>query len=247
MDALERLAQIRESYQALPLESLRITAHLAAPVAHYHDLHLDGILAYVVMEMAMQAPVSPLGDTWIEVPLPLGVLWRDDQTGVPLWASTDFVPVDLSEDSATYHHRRAPEPSMTKRNLDTGAGRHKERRSPIPTTHTNALYADCIGNADALRELLKRIGSIGKKRHTLGAVREWTIEAMPSFSLVDEQRRARRPLPLLALLGGTVYPLPLDFSFQGIAPPYWHITTRMMCVAAGTLINEDVRMLLEYR
>lgn len=215
----------------MTMEPLRITAHMAAPVVNYAGLHLDGILAYTVVEALTLGQMLPQTASYIYVPLPLRAQWHNVD-GVPLWASTDMQPVGAFTEDTIYMHRRAPEPHMTLRSIHTTKGRHKELRTPMPALAANALTADVIGCGEEIARLLASVTSIGKKRGVNGAVLRWSIDSLPGgFSFIDEDGRARRPLPHAYLYNAEEAQKPAQII--GFSPPYWHIATRARCVPAG--------------
>jgi hypothetical protein len=223
--------QLGEQYAGLPKRPLRVTAHLDDAVITYtKSVHFDGLLAYAVVMRATGGVGLP--DSMVyDLPLPMEVLWRDAR-GLPLWATTDLVPV--SKDviaSRDYFHRRSLTPMMTERNLDTGAGKHKEKRSPLPTLRASIWQADCIGHAETISDLLSAITSIGKKANTHGAVQAWQVEDIDRFDVIDEDGRARRVLPVQY-----VYPdaaADLSAHLLGWTPPYWIPSTRAFCYDTG--------------
>ncbi len=225
---MERLEAIGERYAALPAAPLRVTAYLASPVVTYHGLHLDGVLAYAVLEEATHGALVPQSGDYLLVPLPLRAVWRSP-LGVPLWSSTDLLPDGAPPTGVQYWHRRALEPTMTTRNLLTTKGRHKERRTPMPALRPARLVADVDGNAEEIARLLATVTSIGKKRVSAGRVLEWTIEEIPTFSFFDETGAARRPVPLAYGGGDAAAGVEIGFS-----PPYWHHATRASCVPPGS-------------
>lgn len=236
MNTLSILEPFQVYYDVLPMRPLRIRAELGAPVAFYQPVHLDGILSHAVIAEATRGMMLPDNAPLTTIPLPLQVLWRRGD-GQPLWASTDFAPVGDAIRSQTYMHRRALDPKMTPRNIDTAAGRHKERRTPLPTMHNTKLVADVIGNPEALSKLLHSVTAIGKKHHSFGAVLRWTIDEADEFVLIDAERRARRPIPVQAL-GITA---DLGAAYVGFTPPYWHFGNREFCHDTGMRVpNEAV-------
>jgi len=228
------LQQIGDTYAALPKRPLRVTAFMDGPVITYtKSIHFDGLLAHTVVMRATEGAGLPNGAVYA-LPIPLGVLWRDEN-GLPLWATTDLVPV--SEDviaSRDYFHRRSLEPTMTTRNLDVGTGRHKEKRSPLPTLTASVWQADVIGHPETLLDLLSSATSIGKKNSTHGAVQEWRIDELETFYVIDESERARRVLPV-----SYIHPdILADFNagYLGWTPPYWLPQIRTFCYDLGQQI-----------
>lgn len=214
------------------MTALRIICELVAPVVTYHGLHLDGILAYAQVERMTAGAMLPQSASYYPLDLPLRCLWRNE-AGVPLWASTDLLPETVAVQQTVYIHRRAMEPVMTTANLQTGKGRYKERRSPLPALATARLVAFADGDAQAIAGLLATVSSIGKKRIVTGAVKAWHIEEIEAFSLVDGAGRALRPIPHLYLYGEER----AGGQMLAYSPPYWHAATRAKCVDAGEYVD----------
>lgn len=217
-------------YAALNMRPLRIVAELADPVAYYHPVHFDGILSSAVVEDVTGGAGVPPSSDWYYIPLPLRVVWRT-QDGVPLWASTDMEPVGQYENEIIYWHRRAPEPYMTWRNIITTSGRHKEKRTPLPCIVANEMACHVIGNANEIARLLERVTAIGKKRHSLGAVRRWLISPIDEFSFVRDGVFLR-PVPA-GMFGGVDIDAMGTLRLEAFTPPYWHVMSRAMCIPAG--------------
>jgi hypothetical protein len=213
------------------MTTLRITAFLDAPVVTYHGLHLDGILAHAVVERVTGGAMLPQTPDYVPVELPLRVAWYSP-AGVPLWCSTDLLPVDGTTDTL-WMHRRALEPHYTRVNLQTGKGRYKERRSPLPALTATRLVAYVDGDADAIADLLRMVTSIGKKRLIAGRVREWRVEALEREFTFIEDGVALRPVPHLYLYGEERLETGALLSYS---PPYWHVATRAICVPCGASV-----------
>lgn len=221
-------------YSELSMQPLRVTAKLGSAPVSYQGLHFDSILAAQVVAEATNGEMLPQSPRYTFVPLPLKMLWRN-VVGVPLWASTDLVPDGEVIRDVQYMHRRAPEPKMQRKNIDTGAGRHKEKRTPMPTIVANELSADVYGNAEEIARLLADVSSVGKKRHSTGMVLEWQIEPIKAFSLIEDGK-ARRPLPVPAIYDAIAL---LDSTHISYSPPYWLAATRDFCVPTGAKINME--------
>lgn len=231
---LPEFAEYRAQCEAAPLRPLRVSATMAAPLMTYHPVHLDGLLAFAVVEMLTQGQGLPNSAAPYYIPLPLRRLW-ESPTGLPLWAATDLMPEAEAVKSQVYFHRRAIAPTMTDAAIRTGKGRHKEKRSPIPSVSTRTMTADVIGNPDMLAALLKNVASIGKKHHASGAIASWGIEEIETFMLSDEQGRTRRPLPL------EMFQPPMTALGQhiGFTPPYWLPAAQCMCIDSGMPMPEN--------
>lgn len=230
MIVLDEMRAIGEQYAALDMRPLRITAEMSDPVAYYHPVHIDGILASRVVEEVTRGAGVPPSQDWYYTPLPLEVVWHNAD-GVPLWTCTDLAPDIQWEQEIVYLHRRAPDPIMTRKNLDVGSGRHKEKRTPLPTIVAESLTCDVVGNAQEIARLLLGVTAIGKKRTVLGSVATWSIEPINRFTFVDDQNYARRPIPLGYL---DVFQ---DAKAMAYSAPYWHMATRMLCVPPGAYVE----------
>lgn len=218
----------REFTEKLNFVPLRIECDLAEEVVNVNGIHFDAILSYAVVEKQTQGDMVS-GSEYVRVPLPLCAHW-ENQSGVPLWASTDLQPKEDVTTSTRYWHRRSLEPVMSRKNLRKTAGPYKERRVPMPTIVNATLVADVIGNADEIARLLKPITSIGKKR--TGFVIAWRIYQIKSFTMIDDEGNARRPIPVMSLESWELN----RASAIGYSPPYWHPATRQMCIPSGAKV-----------
>lgn len=228
-------AQYAERVAGLAMIPLRVEVDLADSVVTYNGLHFDAILSYAVVEAVTRGAMLPPQSPYIEIPLPLAVLWRN-RNDVPLYASTDLTPRGASVSAVRYWHKRSLEPSMSRKSIRVTKGVHKEKRVPMPTIHAQTLTADVIGNGDELARLLATVTSIGKKRNSAGAVLRWRIYEVDRFRLVDDAGFARRPLPVTyQLKRGQPVPLAAGQHIS-FSPPYWHPATRDMCVPTGVAV-----------
>lgn len=224
-----------EHYAALPKAPLRITAVLEDSVINPDSLHLDAILSYAVVALATDGAGLNTEKNSTEpycLPLPLACLWVGFY-GLPLWASTDFVPAGAHVEDTKYYHKRMLESHMATSNIRIGRGVHKELRTAYKTSNAIRMSADCIGNIDAITELLQLVPAIGKKHGTSGSVAEWRIEHIESFSLFDARGRAQRPIPCNAVSAPH-----FDAQHVGFTPPYWLQSAFDMCYVTGMELPE---------
>lgn len=225
--------QLEQYYKSLDKVALRVECHLADSVVNTGGIHLDAILGYAVVERETQGAMLDT-QNYVRIPLPLAILW-ESRTGIPLYASTDLLPDDKAITSLRYWHRRAIEPSMTHKNIRTSAGRHKERRTPMQVTE-GVLCADVIGNLEEIALLLQNVSAVGKKRTAAGAVREWKIYQITEFSLLNNQRKALRPIPLKYVTDKVTNHIDQEFAWIGYSPPYWHVATRGVVIPTGAVV-----------
>lgn len=233
MNTVELFPHYAEFSRGLVMMPLRVVCYLAAPVVTYDDLHLDAILSYAVVEEQTRGALLGTNREYMRIPLPLAEHWRSP-AGVPLWSSTTFrTSFEVVEDTR-YLHRRALESRMTTRSIQTRKGRHKERRTPMPTHQVLQLQAECLGNAEEIGRLLSSVTAIGKKRASgFGVVSRWQIDEIDSFSFIQDGQYAR-PTPFVAL-----DPIPIGLPLQqaGFSPPYWHAQTRTACIPRGVEVT----------
>jgi len=109
--------------------------------------------------------------------------------------------------------------------LNTGAGATKAYDLSIPTVLAREVVWYAHGDPDAIQALLTaHVPAIGKKRNIgSGTVREWRVEQCDvDRSVVDEEGRLRRRIPLGAVDGAPGY--------GGLRPPYYHASRLAACV-----------------
>lgn len=235
-----------EQYAArwqLHLEPLRITLETHNAVALFSDtLHIDGILAYAVVQQAtaglgLAASVVPY-----HLPLPLACVWRDERYGLPLWACTDLAPEGVQYASAaTFSKPNALHPDAMQRSRDgrphapnRTKGPDKAMQVTLPTMHADRFVCDLIGDKTVIGALLADLAHIGKKRtQGYGTVKRWLIESIPAFSWTDSGQRLRRPMPV-ALLQRHGWELTSDYQYLAWTPPYWHGVCADLCAPAGS-------------
>jgi hypothetical protein len=245
------LMRYRARYQEIPVQPLLITAILRpnAPVVSYDPIHLDNFLAWcVVMDSTMGQGLPPSDDPY-DLPIPIQRLWRDDR-GLPLYASTVFMPDGVSFSDQAYWHKRAQSGRFTGTKSgrfprETIKGRWMERRVPVPVTVCRRWTARCIGNAAEILSLLQNVCFIGKRRSSgFGEVEEWMVEPLsldlagPSI-LVDDGCLTR-PIPSSA---AELLPSPPAEPPQlvGWAMPQWKPSLFAEGWRAGTPVETSSR------
>lgn len=210
------LAPYWERYQRLEMQPLRIQVEIAGILAGYHPIHLDNLLARMVVDEAYSGHQMDNSGTPYLLPAPLKILWRHPETTLPLYAANQFEPVGFDREVTVWWHKRFVREEhidarrkMNRGDISASAGRFKEKRIPMPARIATTWQADCIGNRDEIARLLATCRAIGKKR--MGYVVEWRIGPVAEF-------RLNRPAPLAYLSGGS---FSLDMRYCGWTPPYW--------------------------
>lgn len=222
-----------ESLKPFDIKPYEITLHLKSPAALYDPLHLDGLLAKAVVENALQGEPLPTSGEPYWLPLPLKQAWTAD-TGLPLWHSTDFYPLETDTVESAFWHKRTIDPAFLPKarsgkpmNIRPTQGPLKEYRIPLPLHSCLKWRASFEGDANAVATLLKNFSSIGKKRSQgYGLVKEWQIQPIKQFSFFKAEHEPMRPVPTAYL---SELPL-LDIAFSAWTPPYWSPVGFLLCL-----------------
>lgn len=200
-------------YQA-SMQRILVAVDVAGPIGGYDRLTLDGLLARMVVDEALDGATLQGGGPYV-LPVPLRLMWTDPATEMPLWAANHFAPVGESAKSVMYWHRRMIRPDLghvpggRRPKVDGRAGRYKEIRMPLPTENARRWATDCVGDPAEVARLLANCFALGKRR--LARVLEWHV--VP----IDGEFGFARPVP--AEYAGVQDRTRL--SYGGWTPPYW--------------------------
>ena len=254
MQTLSELTPYRHRYNGMEHQCLKVTANLTpgSPVGTYDAINLDNLLAAAVVIDCFGHNELPNSREPYQLPLPLRCLWRSEE-GLPLWASTNFLPEGDSESDVIYWHKRAMSGRFTLAGngrplqLSTAHGRWMERRVPMPVRVCEKWTATCIGNPDEIVRLIGHIRYLGKKRAIgFGEVAYWTVEAVSAFELWDEQRLLR-PVPEAAK---EVFEDRVSFGVPsplvGWTPPQWLPSLWATGWRCGTPIAQPAEETIDY-
>lgn len=251
MITLPEFEPFRQQYATLPMAGLKITAvyKSGASRQNYDPGALDGLLGSQVVKQAMNGVDLPTVFDAYDIPLPLQCLWRNE-SGWPLWAASYFWPESETLDwSAVFHkraitgHWSAGKGAKHQLSINKAAGRHKEKRIPVPaqTSVTGRYVAWCIGNAGAIEELLNGVTMFSGRRGVgLGAINHWEIEPA-DIQPVD--CLAQNGVLLRAISAGAAHLLPaqpVDYPYTvGWTPPQWKPTLFGDGWRAGACLEVD--------
>jgi CRISPR type IV-associated protein Csf3 len=244
MICLAELKPYDERYAQLKMQSLRIVARLmpGSEIVAYDPVHLDNLLAKCVVNEATHGAGLPDSNEPYLLPVPLQRLWSDDQ-GLPLWASTVFIPVGISDRDIVYYHKRTITGrwtlSSSKRfNIKSSAGRHMERRIPLPTVLALEWEAFCVGNPDEIARLLRNVRHLGKRRAIgFGEIAEWCIEPADNWS-ISRSGLLLRPVPQQAARELKIHCLDAP-QLIGWTPPQWKPNLFALGYPFGSTVDED--------
>lgn len=214
------------------MKPLLVTAHLGSPVAGDPSLPLDGILLSAAYErryghaLALAQPGVPA----VEVDYSLSPLMQVSCELGPFYACSFARWPEHSADGSITWNRRADVELFAEltdaAHLETGKGPYKSYHVLLPYRSAHYVQWCCIGDRDAIADLLMQVVHIGKKQaQGFGHVLAWNIErAETNWSLFDADGRPARALPLCYILErfGS-WPVEWTLARRAFRPPYWDI------------------------
>jgi hypothetical protein len=158
----------------------------------FDALHLDNLLALLVVAEATSGNLLPPSPEPYRLPVPLTPLWWDAE-GLPLWAATQFRPVGgdgAPHTDVQYRHKRAVA------GVNPVKGRWQEMRQPYAgQLAPEGWEAFAVGDPHEVARLLHKERYFGKKRAVgAGHLADMTVEPAP-WSLVTANGRLARSVP----------------------------------------------------
>lgn len=237
---------------------LLVRAHVATGIAHASSwgIGLDSLLAAELWarhkaDLRAEGHEPPdLHDTTnpIELDLPLARCTAPEDPDLWHWAATTAYPENRPTDlppevhywSGRVDHRAAEHLTPTLPAIVSDRqGRYRARRMPLLVTICSSVTWTCIGDPDAITELLSDLPAIGKKRsHGEGQVTSWEITDLPlhldpattptsgtydawAAAHLHPDRTLGRPTPADCLISR---PTVTDggIGTAGLRPPYMH-------------------------
>jgi CRISPR type IV-associated protein Csf3 len=211
------------------MEPLRIDCRLAGPwCPPAFGLHLDGLLSWVLVEDAKKARQTATSYESIIADLPLDQHVFDNEQG-RVWCASLFTPVGWMGQERRYLTAKTNVEDMAhwigegvvdKKGgsiIDTVRGLAKNSQAYYTIEHVRALRAWCVGDADAVQDLLSRVQAVGvKTRIGLGTLLPYDDGSLwrvtPDLEAADMWRRRSSPVKLI------------DASYRAIGTwksPYW--------------------------
>lgn len=220
MRHIDELDACTAKFSEGPFNPLRITVnlHKNSRIVSYDPIHLDGLLARAVVEIATQGRLLADCEDGYWIPLPLKMLWRD-RRGFPMWAASVLYPTGIAvQDTYVRHKRNSGGEMHNKQKLITKTGSWMERRIPTPVQVCDQYEARCIGHLETVQDLLDYFTHIGKLR--LGRVKNVQVEIV-DFSEADiciKDDRLIKPVPMASDLVNMIQEAPF---LVGWTPPHW--------------------------
>mgnify|MGYP000929712312 FL=1 len=195
-----------------------VTARLLSPVAAYHPLHLDGLLAAVAHGASHHlCRSSPATDIAIP-PIPI---YHLDVLGSGCYLSSAWLwPEGAARGRERFTKKKdAADIELRDRVWNHKSGPEKAYDVAIPTIESQTVSWVAVGSRRGLIEALRYVRQIGMmRRHGYGMVGDWDVslapEQDPIQTLIDTSGRAARHLPATWANGET--------ERGAYEPPYWH-------------------------
>ncbi|RMG91172.1 MAG: hypothetical protein D6706_18510 [Chloroflexi bacterium] len=238
----ETLEPYINRYVGLRVEPLKIEVRFVTAPALYDPLRIDALLSFAVVREATEGLGLPDSAEPYAIPLPLRCAWQHPTHNLPLWCSTDLMPIDQVEVLEMRYFKREPHPAYAKKNKDgrwnlrTTQGKYKQHAGAALQHLSRSMVwrGYCEGNEDEVIRLLSQITHCGKKTSQgFGMVAEWRIEKVDRFSFTDEEGRLLRPIPTL------FYGDRQSGAFIGWTPPYWLPACQDYCLVWGDYVDES--------
>jgi hypothetical protein len=202
---------------------MRVTADLATPVSYVEPIHLDAVLAWVMVWRILHGR-SDVEDVIDDVSIPVA---RATVHGCPVWEATSLFPATEIDPEIVRYRKRPPEPELIEWGepckLRMKQGRFRAYDIPLLVRPVRSLSGLVHGSEAGVRKLLEHVSHVGKKRSQgYGRVLRWSVEPVE----IDE-------FPWRMANGGPsrVIPVAEPLGLQGYRPPYWHREWWVPCVA----------------
>ena len=211
------------------MEPLKVTATLAGAVCiPERPIALDALLAYATCLRDAVAPAFTEADIVpVEIPVQREPLGRFHLASIATF--------EVDERQLHYTNRRPPIAELqalspsTKR-IQISAGPNKGYHIPREHLHlaNDTMTWWCVGDAARIRDLLKLIGYLGKRRAVgLGKVARWDVfpcDVWDGFPVVRDGKVLRN---LPENWPGVADP---DVSYATLTYPYWLQTREVLCL-----------------
>lgn len=229
--ALPDLELYRLKCEKLSVEPFQVRLKTYGAITCTDPPALDSILAKGMHVAEMQGRRFP--DSTVPFYLPLPLLKDRDIEGLPLWKTTDFLPIEPAS-YLTHIHRRPNENTAwlsairatlksrkPRRQPNSAAGQYMSYRVPRNRVLAKEWIATGVGNIEEVRRLLSFVQAVGKDvRAGQGKVYSWTVEPMNlEFSFTNDEGGYLRPVPTPTGIG----------IVCGWTPPYWLRPTWREC------------------
>lgn len=216
---IEKMKIIKEQYESLHHEGLKITAFTNQAIMGYDFPYLDGLLERALVDDVLQGETFFFENTtYYDIPVPIKKLWVSDK-GYPLNCCSMFWPGIMPVMDTVFVHKRTAF-EFTKKPPKTGIGRWMDRRIPYQSLLSPSWTAYCHGNKAEIARLLQYIRFLGKHRGIgYGEIDRFEINEWDGSEMdcIMQEGKLLRAVPKDC---GLVNPK-AACSTVGWTPPYW--------------------------
>jgi len=192
----------------------------------YHDpfspIHLDALLAWALLPMHKHRRDLTRFDVPDDIPLPLA---RKRMGGTWIWRASVLFPDEGTPEDMRHWRKKFREnrAELTDKNPNLTNATYREWNQPMPVLLARSMTAYAVGKPSRIRQVLKRIRYIGKKRSMgLGKVVGVSVELFKHDWSCYRDGVSMRWLPDEH---GTRIVRP--------RPPYWSPIGAVPCVEVG--------------
>ena len=207
---------------------LRVTAHLAAPIASDFMIPLDGVLYYHAMreQHGVQEFTQPGQDHAVRATaVSLPFLRHREETPQWFYACSWAQWPERYASGMTHWNKRLDVPEARflesrSARIDTKSGRYKAYHMPLYYRHARSVFWWVVADPQWLRRMLGWVVALGKKTQMgWGAVSRWEVAPAPAdYSIRDAAGELVRAVPSAA---GTAH--------MGYRPSYWLPKNQALC------------------
>jgi CRISPR type IV-associated protein Csf3 len=225
------------------MQPLHIRIDLVSPLAAFdkRPSYLDGLLSGVYGERLLAdqgASVARPGLDPFQEALNLSAFLEDTEIGGEMiWKASRLVPAwigplqwwTMTRRTDPLNYMWGQDTGLVKSNrasVDLNSGQERNYFWYLPIREASHLDAWCIGDPDAIRDLLGSARSIGKHRNNgFGLVSRVHVQ----HDEVAHQKWRWRPLPVEETGSEEDPALTYAPAFETVRPPYWDALARKKC------------------
>jgi len=222
------------------MEPLKITASLATAIATYDDYSpsLDSLVEWLILDRLNLCSPNPTSEqveatqAIVDERMPLQ---KAEIGGEWYWATSSPCYQIINEQQDRFRKRwqpgtDSPEPNWGKRRAKWSGseGAEKSYDLPLYLRSTPAITWYCVGDLNAIFDLLSACSGIGKKRsYGSGQIIKWEVEPHEHDWHLWRDGALMRPIPITEM--PTDRPIDIAILNWGWRPPAWLHTNKARC------------------
>lgn len=206
------------------MDNLKITFFLNGEGIYYdpaEPIHLDALLAWVLIPYHVQLDNITKDDDPFDVPLPLEKWEINRQWG---WKASALFPGKYFESIQYWRKKfRQDRIEIMKGSVNLQQGIYREYNTPMCLIVTDKMIGYARGNGKEIKRILKKIKYLGKKTaYGKGKIIDLDIEKVDEDYSIIKDGKAMRYLPQKK-----------GSRLVRCRPPYWNRIDRINCSEIG--------------